>query len=436
MRIFRRERGLVLAIITSVLTYLVLTVWAFGSTAWTFFGVDPFSPTFVDARVITSGWDCAREGYDVLAENPCDPVDRPMNYPRLWTLGSTMGLTEAATVPFAIVMIGIFYASFLFVVPKQSSLEAQVIFAFLAMSPATLLAVERGNIDLIVFALVVAGTLALVRAGTRALWMGIAALEAAAVLKLYPVFALATAVRMRDRPRLKLTIAVTLLFGLYATTTVSDLLLIAKGTPAAMNPAYGLGVLAVPVADAIRERVEMSAVAADLLEVVLSGAALGLLIGVSIALARRIRPVAPAVSSSRLLFVAGAGIYLGTFLLGSNWGYRLIFLVLCVPELLQWGRQGGAGAVVSQLALASVLVSHLVTHRFVLERADDSVVVLELVQVPNAALFCLLASLLWRSLAMGRTNQLPHALGEDLPRETETVRSDRLGGIASRVERP
>ena len=35
-------------------------------------------------------------------------------------------------------------------------------------------------------------------------------------------------------------------------------------------------------------------------------------------------------------FLFGSGIYCGTFLLGTNFIYRLIFLLLCVRQLLDW----------------------------------------------------------------------------------------------------
>ena len=47
-----------------------------------------------------------------------------------------------------------------------------------------------------------------------------------------------------------------------------------------------------------------------------------------------------AMSSERNLaaFRMGASIYIGTFLLGNNWDYRLAFLVLVLPQLLEWTR--------------------------------------------------------------------------------------------------
>ncbi len=37
-------------------------------------------------------------------------------------------------------------------------------------------------------------------------------------------------------------------------------------------------------------------------------------------------------------FRAGTAIYLGTFLLGNNWDYRLMFLILTIPQLVVWGK--------------------------------------------------------------------------------------------------
>jgi hypothetical protein len=48
----------------------------------------------------------------------------------------------------------------------------------------------------------------------------------------------------------------------------------------------------------------------------------------------------PFVTSQQNLtaFRMGASVYVGTFLLGNNWDYRLAFLILVVPQLLEWTR--------------------------------------------------------------------------------------------------
>ena len=51
-----------------------------------------------------------------------------------------------------------------------------------------------------------------------------------------------------------------------------------------------------------------------------------------------VRSVKMPVSEDRSLaaFRMGASIYVGTFLLGNNWDYRLAFLIFVVPQLSQW----------------------------------------------------------------------------------------------------
>jgi hypothetical protein len=41
-------------------------------------------------------------------------------------------------------------------------------------------------------------------------------------------------------------------------------------------------------------------------------------------------------------FRIGATIYIGTFLMGNNWDYRLVFLVFTIPQLSEWAQSKGA----------------------------------------------------------------------------------------------
>jgi len=49
-----------------------------------------------------------------------------------------------------------------------------------------------------------------------------------------------------------------------------------------------------------------------------------------------------AASVAGTAFLFGSGIYCGTFLLGTNFIYRLMFLLLCVPQLQDWMSQRSA----------------------------------------------------------------------------------------------
>ncbi len=55
------------------------------------------------------------------------------------------------------------------------------------------------------------------------------------------------------------------------------------------------------------------------------------------------------------LFVAGAGVYVCSYVLLRNFDYRLAYLLLTLPQLLRWAREGQRLAVVSLVALFGTL---------------------------------------------------------------------------------
>jgi hypothetical protein len=70
-------------------------------------------------------------------------------------------------------------------------------------------------------------------------------------------------------------------------------------------------------------------------------------------------------SGTRLdLFVAGASIYVASFVGFANWDYRMVFLLLAMPQLLTWSRAPDTRlAWLSRSSTAAVLVA-FVTSRF------------------------------------------------------------------------
>ena len=62
-------------------------------------------------------------------------------------------------------------------------------------------------------------------------------------------------------------------------------------------------------------------------------------------------------SAASTAFLFGSGIYCGTFLLGTNYIYRLMFLLLCVPQLLDWkrGKSDDKGRKIERSLFATLL---------------------------------------------------------------------------------
>ena len=57
-------------------------------------------------------------------------------------------------------------------------------------------------------------------------------------------------------------------------------------------------------------------------------------------------------------FRVGSGIYIGTFLLGNNFDYRLVFLLFVIPQLILWSRLSSKYiSMISKLIIGGILFS-------------------------------------------------------------------------------
>jgi hypothetical protein len=71
-------------------------------------------------------------------------------------------------------------------------------------------------------------------------------------------------------------------------------------------------------------------------ELIFEVVALVLILFTGILAVREPAPLTVSHERNLTAFRMGASIYLGTFLLGNNWDYRLAFLVFVIPQLSQW----------------------------------------------------------------------------------------------------
>jgi hypothetical protein len=265
-----------------------------------------------------------------------------MNYPRIWLLPEAVGLGQQASTAIGIALGILFLASVLLLVGPVSTLEALVYIVALG-SPAILLAIERGNNDLCIFALLVAGMWLRGRVSRFGRLAGAGLFLLAAISKLYPVFAVGL-LALRER----LAVIVLGVFLLYAALTASDLYLISNATPRALVLAYGL-----------RPAASVLGIPAWLI-----GAATFVGVGVAAWVATGIHAPVPAASILHEAFEVGAVTYAGTFFLGSDYVYRLVFLLMTVPQLLLWTRSTRSIARVAAIVGTVIELAVLWTARF------------------------------------------------------------------------
>jgi hypothetical protein len=291
---------------------IAVAVLLFGWTpTWTALTVPTDQPLFSDMRSVQGAVEAVHHGLNPQVVNPADPWHRTMDYPMVWErIAELLHLeVEADYLSFEIVLVLAFLASVAGMVwwaPSWWLVAA-------SFSSSTLLLVERGNNDLAVFSLV-----CLAQAVPLAAGLGI--LFVAALLKLYPVLCWPAMIRTRGTLILAVVLGATLLLLLQ-----DELAAIHKAQPLRAYLSYGSSSFS--YAFKVMGHVT---VPGPLISAVLVLVSLGALV----LFAGHIRFVQDGrFEARRRVFYAGAFVFLGTFVLGSNWDYRLVFLLFCVPLL-------------------------------------------------------------------------------------------------------
>jgi hypothetical protein len=173
-----------------VLAVSTLLILIYGGSAvrgdspaiwWKAWGVPAMEPVFFDASVIGTWFDLRRAGLDPSTENPLDPLKRTLNYPPTIFVFSLLGWSQATT-PIVGVLFAILYVGCIAVLTSGVSRWGALFWTLLACAPAGLLAVERGNMDILILALVVLS----MRLSHRP-WGAAAFLVLAALWKLFAV---------------------------------------------------------------------------------------------------------------------------------------------------------------------------------------------------------------------------------------------------------
>ena len=304
--------------------YFALFLALGGDDEWDRLGVPALESAFFDLRSVTSGWDCARQHLGEWPVNPCDPGGRPENYPRLWMAASILGLGEDDTYVLGILIAVAFCAAAILVVPRRAPLGHALTYGLALCSPAVMFGVERGNVDLALFSMVAAAGLVMrrTRYGPPA---ASALILVAAVLKLFPIAAVGMLARLPRRAAVICVASVSGLFAVYAAATFRDIQTIERVLPQGDEYAYGLHIFGGWLG-----RIVAPGRMWDVALIVLAIAA-------AIALRRRVSEHLSTAPARELdLFWAGAGIYVATYVLGRTSDYRLVFLLLTIPQLARW----------------------------------------------------------------------------------------------------
>jgi hypothetical protein len=296
---------------TPFLLYLVVVIAVVGSIGsfgwvrtWSSLTVPSMYPPFGDIRIIQAAIISLERGYDPRVSNIGDYWGRAYNIPTPWIeIGKALNFTNEREFLIISTVVTLFFvgicAYLLFRFPSFGLLASVV-------STSTLVGIERGNVDLILFCLLLPAALWLPKS-----WSPIPILLGT-LLKLYPVFALA-ALYIRRQYHM-LAVSVVLATGIFAYLW-NELSSIQSTTPVGCYFAYGIPsmvkcflVLGLPT----------WALATTITAIVAIALALTYFFSTSDVARPQQGPVFD-------LMLVGSSIYVGTFALTANFDYRLIF---------------------------------------------------------------------------------------------------------------
>ena len=316
--------GVIAATAIGIVCVLVLDSMLLGhnwAQAWSMFGLPAVLPPFLDMHTVTDAAGCARLGIDVYVVTDCDPMHRTYNYPPVWLLLGRLGVNGASTVWLGSIS-GIGFILSLLWLNRGLPAAAGFLSAVVLLSPAVLLCIERGNTDMVIFILLVAVCALLAKDRWLNTFLAACLAGLAIVLKLYPVFVAGIAARLSRRTAL-IAFGCALLTGLYVLALGDTFQMIMRNTPRPIIGAFGAPVF-------------FKAFGLPYLSLVIAACVLA-----AAAISLRIVRVGPQVlplleGFHGIAFIVGAGVYCGTFAFFSSWSYRLIFLIMCLPQIHSW----------------------------------------------------------------------------------------------------
>jgi len=340
------------SLVVGLVILLLFKVYGYDET-WKLWRVPVEPPQFSDFRLIPGSAESYRMGFEPTKKNPGDPHKRIFNYPAFWRLFFYTGITQNDTVWMVLVMLVLFFVG-VFLFPQNITILDAIGMLLVIFSPASMLLYERGNVDLIVFflcAMIVIST-------DYSSFITSALLIFATVVKLYPFFGVTVLLKESKSRFIGLFLGCFSVLGIYLYATYKSVKASWGLTMRGGEISYGANVLFLRFSQYFANLFGALPNASLLLKygpIILAF----ILITVTGILGLVNRGSLTSLSTRNLAaFRMGVSIYVGTFLLGNNWDYRLAFLILVMPQLLQWTKYADkAYSIMAKAILALVLIS-------------------------------------------------------------------------------
>ncbi|HEY5731987.1 MAG TPA: hypothetical protein VIS72_18210 [Anaerolineales bacterium] len=331
----RENKGKSLLIAGIVLMWAILGIlfdqYGYYET-WELWNVPTHPPLFRDWLLIPGSAESFRHGFEPSVENPYDPGQRIFNYPAFWRLFFYTNISVDDTVWIVVLLLVLFFISVISL-PQKLTLPGAVLMLLVVFSPASLLLYERGNADLFVFFIC---AMIVLSAGYSTNLTGVL-LVFGGIVKMFPMLGVAVLLKESKQKFWRLAIASILFMVAYGALTFQSQDAAWNTTMRGDGASYGSFVLITRLGSYLQDLLPID-LSSGQLEMVFESLAAILILLAGVVATRRPKSLVSVHERNLSAFRMGASIYVGTFLLGNNWDYRLAFLIFTIPQLTEWLR--------------------------------------------------------------------------------------------------
>ena len=325
----------------AILEYADHRLYAWAIDLWSF---HPASKPFFDLDAPLAWIRDWRAGLDVYRHAPPDAHGWMANYSPL-LLRLPLPWSTPDSTPLYGPILDVLFLLTLALLPRPRTRTDAAAMLLALLSPLCVFALERGNLDLLMFALVALGVAGL-EGGLPARVAAYGAILAAALLKLYPAVALLLLLRERRAVFLPIATVLAALLALFVLVYHDELRLMAANLPITSPFGDIFAALQLPTGFVFFEHAlrGMGRVYDELDEVAFVGS-VAVLDGVALICALRIsrspalrQALASLSGRESICLTVGAAIMTGCFFTGANVGYRAVHLLFVLPGMLALAR--------------------------------------------------------------------------------------------------
>jgi hypothetical protein len=286
-------------------------------------------PYFVDLKVLLCGVDILR-----INQNPyeivCFTDGAYFNYPKTWKIFTIFPFfTFANYFKIGFILIITFYFFVIKFLGKINFFES-IIYSLFLISPSVILGLERGNSDIIIFIFLL--QILYIKDNVQ---IQAALLLIISMLKLYPIGAILMILndQVNFKKKAIIFVSFTLLFTLFLYCYYENITLVSYKTPRPYGGmSYGLGEIPSLITFGHFKNIK---------PLFFISYAISLLIWIIYFYYKiniYLNKMVIQIGNSGKAYLMGSGIFIITCLIGYNWEYRLVFLLLTLPQILNWAK--------------------------------------------------------------------------------------------------